>query len=77
MFPPDETGDVLRVGEIADYLDGYGIAYDRNKLEMMVMDEKEAVYYLGTEVSVLKKYSMRASSPDVGSLPLARTMSLP
>ncbi len=49
LFPPDDTGDVLRVGEIADYLDGYGIAYDRNKLEMMVMDEKEAVYFLGNE----------------------------
>lgn len=49
LFPPDDTGEVLRVGEIADYLDGYGIAYDRNKLEMMVMDEKEAVYYLGSE----------------------------
>lgn len=49
LYPPQDAGDVIRVGEIVDYLDGYGIVYDRNKLEMMVMEEQEAVYYLGSE----------------------------
>lgn len=49
LYPAVDMGDELRVGEITDYLDGYGIAYDRNKLEMLVMEEKEVVYYLGDE----------------------------
>lgn len=49
LYPADDMGDVLRVGEIAEYLDGYGIVYDRNKLEMLVMEEQETVYYLGSE----------------------------
>lgn len=49
LYPPDDTGDELRVGEIADYLDGYGILYNRNKLEMLVMEEREMVYYLGSD----------------------------
>lgn len=49
LYPAVDMGDELRVGEITDYLDGYGIAYDRNKLEMLVMEEREAVYYLGGE----------------------------
>lgn len=49
LYPPEDMGEELRVGEIIDYLDGYGIAYERGRIEMMVMDDKEAVYYLGSE----------------------------
>ena len=49
LYPAQDMGDELRVGEIAEYLDGYGIAYDRNKLEMLVMEGEEKVYYLGSE----------------------------
>ncbi len=49
LYPAEDMGEELRVGEITDYLDGYGIAYDRGRIEVMVMDDKEAVYYLGNE----------------------------
>ena len=35
LYPAVDMGDELRVGEITEYLDGYGIAYDRNNLEML------------------------------------------
>lgn len=49
LYPAEDSGEELRVGEITEYLDGYGIAYDRNKLEMLVMDGQEIVYYLSDE----------------------------
>ncbi len=49
LYPAQDMGDELRVSEITEYLDGYGIAYDRNKLEMLVMEGEETVYYLGSE----------------------------
>lgn len=31
LYPAEDMGEELRIGEITDYLDGYGIAYEGEK----------------------------------------------
>lgn len=38
VYPALEAGEEIQVQEILDYLDGFGIEYDRNRLELFLMD---------------------------------------
>ena len=42
VYPALEAGEEIQVQEILDYLDGFGIEYDRNRLELFLMDTDSA-----------------------------------
>lgn len=48
LYPARDGGEEARLGEIAEYLDGYGIVYDKAKVEMMILEDDEDVYRLGS-----------------------------
>ena len=47
MHKPQDGGEDIRLGELIGYLDGHGIAYDRKKLEMLLLNGEDTVYQLG------------------------------
>lgn len=47
LYQPKNGGDEIQIGELAEYLDGLKIPYDRKKLEMMLLSEEEGVCRLG------------------------------
>lgn len=48
IYPPQDGGEEIRLGDLIGYLDGLGIGYDRKHIEMQLMDEIECVCHLGT-----------------------------
>ena len=49
LYPPEGAGEDIQVSELYEYLDGYGISYDKNRIEMLFLDGEKAVYHLGKE----------------------------
>lgn len=47
MYQPQDGGDVIQLDELTGYLDGLKIPYDRKRLELMIMAEKDGVCRLG------------------------------
>ena len=47
LYQPKSGGEEIQLGELLEYLDGHGIAYDRKRIEMLLLDEKDAVCHLG------------------------------
>ena len=47
IYPPQDGGEDIRLGDLIGYLDGLGIGYDRKHIEMQLMDELECVCHLG------------------------------
>ena len=50
IYPPQDGGEDIRLGDLIGYLDGLGIGYDRKHIEMQLMDEIECVCHLGAGV---------------------------
>lgn len=48
VYPPQDGGEDIRLGDLIGYLDGLGIGYDRKRIEMQLMDEIECVCHLAT-----------------------------
>lgn len=46
LYMAKDGGEELHPEEIIEYLDSYGIPYERSRLEMLLMDDKDAVYHL-------------------------------
>lgn len=47
LYQPQGGGEDIRLGELIEYLDGHSIVYDRKRIEMLLLDEQDAVYPLG------------------------------
>ncbi len=47
VYPPEGAGEEVRVQEILEYLDGFGIAYERSRLELFLLDPADGVCRLG------------------------------
>lgn len=48
LYQPKDGGEEIKIGELFNYLDSLEIGYDRKKLEMLLMDEKDCVCHLGS-----------------------------
>lgn len=48
LYQPQGGGEKINVDELAEYLDGIKVGYERVKLEMLIMTEKDGYYRLGT-----------------------------
>ena len=48
IYPPQDGGEEIRLGDLLGYLDGLGIGYDRKRIEMQLMDELECVCHLAS-----------------------------
>ena len=51
LCQPKDGGEQIRIGELLEYLDGFGVFYDRKRIEMLLMDEEaeDCVYHLGAD----------------------------
>lgn len=48
LYKPQDGGEEIQVDEVAEYLDGIKVPYDKKKIEMMLLAEVDSVCYLGS-----------------------------
>lgn len=48
IYQPREGGEDIQIGELIGYLDSLGIGYDKKKIEMLLMEERDTVCHLGS-----------------------------
>ncbi len=63
LYMAKDGGEELHSEEIIEYLDGYGLPYERSRLEMLLMDDSDAVYHLGSNAcpSIPETYKLNVS----------------
>lgn len=63
LYQPKDGGEEVQLGELIDYLDGHGIAYDRKRIEMLLMDDHDAMCHLGKNVcpAIPETYTLHVS----------------
>lgn len=63
LYRPQGGGEDIRLGELIEYLDGHGIVYDRKRIEMLLLDEEDAMYPLGKSgcPAIPETYALKVS----------------
>lgn len=63
LYPPQDGGEDIRLGELLGYLDGQNIAYDRKRIEMLLREGQETVCRIGVGVcpQVPETYTLSVS----------------
>lgn len=72
LYQPKDGGEEIQLGELIEYLDGHGIAYDRKKIEVLLMAEQDAVCHLGQDACPVVPETYNLNVSEDGMLAMVR-----